>query len=309
MSGAPIRLPLPVAVPMVGVPQVEELAGRALAAARRRIADSLLHGGIDNPEFDARLLIGHALALDAAALVAQSQRALTKDEAVAIIGLAARRLGHEPVARIVGRKEFWNLSLTLDPETFVPRPETETVVEAALAAVRCGKNNAGPMRVGDLGTGSGALLLAILSELAQSYGTGTDINLAALRCARGNAGRFGARASFVAGNYGAALTGPIDLLVSNPPYIPHKEIAVLPAEVCRFDPHSALDGGFDGLDGYRAIAADARRLLGPAGVLVVELGFGQAPSVRSVFEAAGLACAPPHHDLCGIPRALVARAA
>jgi release factor glutamine methyltransferase len=289
------------------IPPAEELTGRSLAAARQRIADSFRRGGIDNPGLDARLLIGHALALDGAALVREAQHALAKEEVDAIIRLAARRLTHEPVARIVGRKEFWNLSLTLGSETFMPRPETETVVEAALAAVRGSKTNARSMRVADLGTGSGALLLAILSELPECFGTGTDIDAAALRCARANAVDFGSRACFAACDYGTALAGPIDLLVSNPPYIPRKEIADLPPEVYRFDPPLALDGGPDGFDGYRAIAADARRLLAPRGVLVVELGFGQAEGVRSLFEAAGLACAPPQPDLSSIPRALVAR--
>jgi release factor glutamine methyltransferase len=286
---------------------VEDLTGHSLAAVRRTVAESLRRGGVDSPELDARLLIGHALALDAAALVTQSQRELAYEEAAAITCLAARRLMHEPVSRIIGRKEFWKLSLRLDSQTFVPRPETETVVEAALAAAHPGLSDMRTLRVADLGTGSGALLLAILSEFPESFGVGTDINVAALRCARENAIGFGARASFVACHYGTALAGPVDLIVSNPPYIPQEEIADLPPEVCAFDPHLALDGGPDGLDGYRAIAADARRLLAPAGVLVVELGFGQAAGVRSLFEAAGLACAPPRHDLCGIPRALVAR--
>ena len=289
------------------VPRTEEITGHSLAAARRTIAESFRRAGVDNPDLDARLLIGHALALSTAVLVTQSQRALSKEEAGAIIGLAARRLVHEPVARILGRKEFWNLSLRLNSETFVPRPETETVVEAALAAVNPGLARGRAIHVADLGTGSGALLLAILSELPQCFGVGTDINAAALRCARDNAAGFGGRASFVACDYGAALAGPIDILVSNPPYIPHKEMADLPPEVCFFDPPLALDGGPDGLDGYRAIAAVARRLLAPGGVLVVELGFGQAAGVRLLFEAAGLACAPPQHDLSGIPRALVAR--
>ena len=295
------------AVSKHAVLHVGELTGHSLAAVRRTVAESLRRGGVDNPDLDARVLIGHALALDAAALVTQSQRVLAYDEAAAIARLAVRRLMHEPVARIVGRKEFWQLSLRLNSQTFVPRPETETVVEAALAAARPSLSRARKLRVADLGTGSGALLLAILSELPESFGVGTDINVAALRCARDNAASFGARASFVACDYGGALQGPIDVLVSNPPYIPHNEIADLTPEVCAFDPLLALDGGVDGLDGYRAIAADARRLLAPAGVLVVELGFGQSLGVQSLFEAAGLACAPPQHDLSGIPRALVAR--
>jgi release factor glutamine methyltransferase len=280
----------------------------SIDAARRSLASRFRRDGLDSAELDARLMIGHALALDHAALAAQAQRVLTTEEAATIVALATRRLAHEPVARILGRKEFWGLSFKLNPRTFVPRPETETVVAAALAALARGKLGSRALRIADLGTGSGAILLAILSELSgEAFGLGTDISPAALDCARDNAAAQRARASFIACDYGAAIGGPIDVLVSNPPYIPRHAIATLEPEVRAFDPRLALDGGRDGLDGYRAIAADARRLLAPDGILVVELGFGQAAAVISLFAAAGLAPSAPRHDLCGIPRALVAR--
>ena len=190
---------------------------------------------------------------------------MTQRELEAIAAVAARRLAREPVARIIGRKEFWGLSLGLNMQTLVPRPETETVVEAALAALDCGGVRTRPLRILDLGTGSGALMLALLSELPATFGIGTDISSEALCCARDNATALGLarRASFVACDYGAALAGPFDLIVSNPPYIAHGDIATLAPEVSAFDPPRALDGGIDGLDGYRAIAADARRLLAP----------------------------------------------
>jgi release factor glutamine methyltransferase len=280
----------------------------SIEAARRSLASKFRRHGLGSPELDARLIIGHALALDHTALAAAAQRVLATEEAATIDALATRRLAHEPVARILGRKEFWGLSFKLNSRTFLPRPETETVVAAALAALACDNPGSRALRIADLGTGSGALLLAILSELGRdAFGLGTDISPAALDCARDNAAAQRARASFIACDYAAAVKAPIDLLVSNPPYIPRQEIATLEPEVRAFDPRLALDGGRDGLDGYRAIAADARRLLAPDGILVVELGFGQAAAVTSLFTAAGLAPSAPRHDLSGTPRALVAR--
>jgi release factor glutamine methyltransferase len=284
-------------------------AGESLTLdqARRLLAQGFRDAGLDSPELDARILVGHALGFDHTALTVQSARSVTPAERKAIATLAARRLAHEPVARIIGRKEFWGLPLRLNTETLVPRPETETVVEAALTAVDQRRGRA--LRVADLGTGSGALLLALLSELPGAFGVGTDLSLAALDCARQNAGELGlgARASFVACDYAAALKAPFDLVVVNPPYIARDDITTLAPEVRLFDPPRALDGGADGLDAYRAIAADMRRLLSPQGLLVVELGAGQRDAVVELFGAAGLAAGPCRHDLSGIARALLVR--
>ena len=275
-----------------------------VADARRSLTQQFHAAGLDTPDLDARLLVGHALGLDHAALAARADRELTRADATAISALAARRLGHEPVARIIGMKEFWSLPLALNAETLVPRPETETVIEAALDALD--RKRAGTLRLADLGTGSGALLLALLSELPHAYGAGTDLSLAALTCARANATALGlaARAFFLVGDQGSALKPPFDLVVANPPYVAHAAIAALAPEVRLFDPQRALDGGSDGLDAYRAIALDARRLLAPDGVLVVELGVGQLDAVGALFTAAGLAVQAPRHDLSGVPRAL-----
>jgi release factor glutamine methyltransferase len=285
------------------------LAGGSIGAARRRLALEFRRGGLDAPELDARIIVGHALGLDHAALAAQSSRMLAADEAGAIAALSARRLKREPVARLLGRKEFWGLPLKVNAETLLPRPDTETVVEAALTAVDRDDRRARALRVADLGTGSGALLLALLSELPNAFGVGTDISFAALCCARDNAAALGlsTRASFVACDYGSALRGPIDLLVSNPPYVARADIAGLQAEVRDFDPRRALDGGPDGLDGYRAIASHAAPLLAPDGILVLELGHGQLGPVTSIFAPAGLAPVAPRCDLAGIVRALVMR--
>ena len=285
-------------------------ASISVGGARRALARMFAAAGLDTPALDARVIVGRALALDHAALAGAAERALDAQERERIAAMAARRLAREPVARLLGRKEFWGLPLKVNAETLLPRPETETVVEAALTAVDCDDRRWRALRIADLGTGSGALLLALLSELPNAFGVGTDISFAALRCARDNAAALGlsGRASFVACDYGRALRGPVDILVSNPPYVARADIAGLQAEVRDFDPRRALDGGPDGLDGYRAIASHAARLLAPDGILVLELGHGQLGPVTSIFTPVGVAPVAPRYDLAGIARALVMRA-
>jgi release factor glutamine methyltransferase len=284
-----------------------DAASLTIGAARRGWAAKFRDGGIESPDLDARILIGHALGLDHAALAAAASRTLAAAEQDAIATLARRRLAHEPVARIVGFKEFWSLQLRVTAATLVPRPETETVVEAALTAIEQRGARSRPLRIADLGTGSGAILLALISELPQAFGVGTDAGPAALAVARDNAARLGLwRASFVACDMAAALRGPFDLIVSNPPYIASGDICRLAPEVRDFDPGAALDGGPDGLDCYRVIATAAPPLLAPDGSLIVELGAGQADAVAALFAAAGLAPARPRADLTGVARALCA---
>ncbi len=278
-----------------------------ISGARRMLTEKFRAAGLDSPELDARILVGHALSLDHTALAAAGARILDTGESKAIAALAGRRLAREPVARIVGSKEFWSLMLHVDSTTLVPRPETETVVEAALAAIDASGPRTRDLWIADLGTGSGAILLALLTELPNAIGVGTDTSPGALRVARDNARRLAlARAAFVACDMAAALHGPFDLIVSNPPYIASSEIAALAPEVRDFDPRPALDGGADGLDCYRSIAATAPALLKPTGVLVVELGAGQALTVSDLLVSAGLAPSPSRTDLTGVPRALVA---
>jgi release factor glutamine methyltransferase len=278
-----------------------------VAGARRMWAARFRSGGIDSPDLDARLLVGHALGLDHAGLAAAAARRLGAGEERAIAAVAERRLGHEPVARIVGTKEFWGLPLCVSAATLVPRPETETVVEAALAVIDRRGARMRALRIADLGTGSGAILLALLTELPNAFGVGTDASAGALAVARDNTQRLGlTRATYVACDMAAALSGPFDVVVSNPPYIASADIEGLPPDVRMFDPRRALDGGADGLDFYRAIAAAAPALLAPDGILVVELGAGQAEPVAALFAAAGLAPSPPRPDVNNVPRALVA---
>jgi release factor glutamine methyltransferase len=285
-------------------------AGVSLAEALRRTAQVFRVAVIDEPEADARVLIGHALNLDRAKLVAQSERELEAREVKVIANLAARRLQREPVARILGEKEFWSLPLTVTPAVLVPRPETETVVELALEALAHDGRRMESLRLLDIGTGSGALLLALLRELPHAVGTGTDISAGALVTARANAARndLVGRCRFVACDIAAGVTGPYDLIVSNPPYVRSGDIAGLLPEVRDHDPRIALDGGGDGLDAYRAIADEARRLLAPDGRLIVELGAGQELFVHSLFTKAGLAVDGVRADLARIPRALLATA-
>jgi release factor glutamine methyltransferase len=286
---------------------LELTTAETIASARQALTRAFATAALDSPELDARILVGHALGLDAAGIVSQGARHVTSSERATIAALAQRRLTHEPVARILGVKEFWGLPFRLNEETLVPRPETETVVEAALAALGPRRQHA--LRIADLGTGSGALLVALLSECPRALGIGTDLSQEAIACASSNAHalRLHARASFAVCNYGAALRGSFDLVVSNPPYVRRCDIASLQPEVRLFDPARALDGGDDGLHGYRAITADAGRLLAPGGLILVELGAGQASAVAALFSAAGLAVESPSPDLTGVPRALLAR--
>jgi release factor glutamine methyltransferase len=281
------------------------LAGLTVEAVRRVLTAQFGRAAVDSAELDARILTGTALGLDLTGMIAAAGRRLSDDEAARLENYASRRCAGEPVARIVGMKEFWGLPLRLSPETLVPRPDTETVVEAALEVLRVGSKSEGPLRIADLATGSGAILLALLSELPRAFGVGTDISTAALHTARDNALQPGllSRTAFVACDYGAALAGPFDLIVSNPPYIRSDDIAMLDAEVRDHDPHRALDGGADGLDAYRAIVPDAMRLLAPGGALVVEVGHGQSAEVVRLMTGVGLLPAgPPKADLAGIDR-------
>jgi len=282
--------------------------GQTIDTARRALASLLRSHNIDSPELDARLLIGAVLNLDLTGLISAATRILTSDETARLAQFAARRLAGEPVARIVGMKEFWGLPLMLSPETLVPRPDTETIVEAALACLDATGPRARALRIADLGTGSGAILLALLSELPHAHGIATDISPAALRTARDNAARSGLapRAHFLACDYASALAEGLDLIVSNPPYIPSADIAGLDIEVRDHDPWRALDGGDDGLDAYRIVVPEAARLLRLGGFLVVEVGHDQSDAVAHLMTTAGLGLpAPAKTDLGGIRRAVI----
>ena len=288
----------------------QSFAGQTVESARRSLTARLTCGGICSAELDTRLLIGAVLGLDLTGMIIAANRLLSPDESTCLEGFVRRRLGGEPVARILGTKEFWGLPLKLSAETLVPRPDTETVVELALELLRANPAANSPPRIADLGTGSGAILLALLREVPDARGFGTDISAAALQAAQANAADLGLaeRATFIECDYAAGLTGSFDLIVSNPPYIRAPDIAGLAAEVRDHDPHRALDGGTDGFDAYRAMIPQAARLLAPGGALVVECGQGQSGQIEGLMTAAGLRTeSAPRADLAGIPRAMAGR--
>jgi len=283
--------------------------GVSIADTVQLVAKALRLSQIDSPDTDARLLVGHVLHLDRAQLIAHSDRIIEAREANLIHALTARRLQREPVARIFGRKEFWSLTLHVAPAVLAPRPETETVIEAALERALRDALHTEKLRILDIGTGTAALLLALLTELPQALSVATDISSAAIAVARGNAERLELtpRCTFVVCNVADAIGGRFDLIVSNPPYIARGAVETLEPEVRDFDPKLALDGGADGLDAYRAIAAAAPGLLRPGGWLIVELGIGQEAAVRALASVAGLQVKTVRPDLAGIARALVAQ--
>jgi len=272
-------------------------AGAALRAA-----------GIADPRREARRLLAHAAGLTDAGLLAARHAPADAAVATRFATLVARRAAREPLAHLTGAVGFWSLELAVSPATLVPRADSETLVEAVLAAR---PDRGAALRVLDLGTGTGCLLLAVLAEYPAATGIGVDRVPAAAALAAGNAARNGlaGRAAFIAGDWAAALAGRFDLVLSNPPYIESRVIPRLMAEVARFEPASALDGGADGLDAYRLIAAALPWLLAPGGLAVLELGQGQAAGVTALALAAGLEAVGLRADLAGIDRALLLQTA
>jgi release factor glutamine methyltransferase len=288
----------------------DSLAGQSIETARRLLTKRFEAAGIDSAALDARMLIGAVLQLDLTGLIAQGARQFSADDTARLDAFVRRRIAGEPIARILGTKEFWGLPLKLSADTLVPRPDTETVVEAALEILRAEGRVQVPLRIADLGTGSGAILLALLTELPNATGIGTDLSAAALETARTNAQHLdlAPRVDFIISDYAEGLSGPFDLIISNPPYVRSADIASLAPEVRDHDPHLALDGGRDGLEAYRRIAPQASGLLSPGGLLVLEIGQDQDGDVAQLVTAAGLTVAgPTRADLAGIGRALVGK--
>ena len=267
-------------------------AGLALRAA-----------GVPEWQADVRILLCAAAGLDRVALLREPDLRLDAAAAARFESYLARRLAREPVARILGRREFWGLELMVTPAVLDPRPDTETLVSAALE--RIGRDPGRPCRILDLGTGSGAILCALLTEWPGAAGWGIDRSAAACSVARANLARTGlaSRSLVVQGSWSAAcLSGAFDLVVSNPPYIETAAIDGLAADVRDHDPRAALDGGPDGLEAYRAIVSDLPRLLAPGGSAFVEVGAGQAAAVVALLAGAGLSPSGTHRDLAGIER-------
>lgn len=269
--------------------------------ARRRLAQRLLRAGSPSPGLDARLLVEGSLGAENPDpdLVLPGE-ALTRLE-----GFAVRRIAGEPVWRILGEREFWGLPFRLSPATLEPRPDSETIVETALAQLAGRREEA--LKLLDLGTGTGCLLIALLSELPQAQGLGIDLSEEACRTAAGNAALNGVdgRAMFRQGSWTEGLTGPFDVIVSNPPYIPSAEIATLSVEVREHDPLLALDGGADGLGPYRLFASSLPPLLAPGGIIVFEIGAGQGPDVVALMRQGSFEFRGSRNDLGGHERALI----
>lgn len=274
------------------------------ADAMRAAARRLEAAGIAGPVRESRLLMQHALGLTREALFVAPDTPLTGGEAERLAALVRRRAACEPVAHITGRREFWSLDFAVDGSTLVPRPETETIVEAVLAQA-----DSLPPRpfLLDLGTGSGCLLIALLDELPDAVGVGVDFGVDTVSLARDNACRLGIgdRASFLAADWGAPLAGRFDVIVSNPPYVATAGMAFLTPDVVRYEPRRALDGGPDGLEGYQRLAPYIAHLLAPHGFAAVEIGAGMAAGVAAVFKAAGLMETGRWRDLAGVERCLL----
>ena len=278
----------------------------SIGVAWRQIRDRFRQAGIDTPELDARLIAQHIFGLDAMALVRREREPMPDDWAAELERAALRRLAGEPVSRIVGEREFWGLRFALNAATLDPRPETELLVGEAIAFA---EHKRSPRFV-DLGTGSGAIAVAIASAIPKARGFATDISEEALAAARANAERHGvaARIDFRQGIWWQAVphTELFDLIVSNPPYIAREEIATLQPEVRLFDPKLALDGGWDGLEAYRAIASQAARRLNPGGLVLLEIGANQGETVTRIFSRAGFGRVEVQKDLAGLDRLVIA---
>ena len=256
-----------------------------LGGVFRDLVRELRASGVATPELDARLLICEACALSHERFAAMPEREVSKDEHERIRFSAKRRCAREPVSRILGTREFWGLEFEIGPQTLDPRPDTETLISAALELVR-ERGNAEPLSLLDLGTGSGCILISLLHELELSSGVGTDLSFETLATARANAMRHGVtrRAQFVCASWHEGLNHMFDLVVANPPYIPTEDIAGLEPEVAQFDPDAALNGGGDGLDAYRKILPSLHSLLAPDGWAVFEIGESQGKDVSAMFR-------------------------
>jgi release factor glutamine methyltransferase len=289
--------------PSRGEVEVSKTLGSLLGEA----AFGLSQAGFAEPRRLARRLVASALDLAPTELLAHPEQVVDAQQSGRVRLALIRMADREPLSRILGHREFWGLEFALSADTLDPRPETETVVEAVLRQVL---DHEAPLRFLDLGTGTGCILLALLSEFPAATGFGVDLAPGAAATARRNAAALGLaeRAHFVVGDWGTAVAGRFDVITSNPPYIAAGALADLPREVALYDPCLALDGGPDGLEAYRSLVVDLSRLLEPGAVLAVEVGFGQAPTVAAMLRAGGLAISGHERDLAGIARCVVAHA-
>jgi release factor glutamine methyltransferase len=271
--------------------------GSELAGASRFLAEC----GVDNPRLDAELLLADLLAVERSRLYVDLDRALDDAERAGFDERIRRRGGREPLQRILGTQEFFSREFEVDASVLIPRPETEALVEAALARAR----GIDAPKILDVGTGSGAIAITLALELPKARVSATDVSPGAIEAARANARRLAATVEFRRGDIVAPFTGErFDLIVSNPPYVPSGELAGLAPEVRDHEPRVALDGGVDGLEAYRVLAGSVGEALEEDGGIVVEIGFGQREGVGALFAAAGYRVLRTDRDLAGIERVL-----
>jgi len=292
---------------MVGDTNATDLPPRTLGAlidyARRRLAEA----EVDEPALEARIIVEHFTETTRTDAIAAPGRIVEADIVEKIASAVERRMTGVPVHRILGFREFYGLKLMLSPETLEPRPDTETLVEIALPEVRRIAKEKGGCRILDLGTGTGAIALALLSAVPEAEAIGTDISEGALETAQRNANINDVAARFTAlrSDWLENVEGRFDLIVSNPPYIATDEVEMLPRDVREHDPSAALDGGADGLRAYRLIAAGARDRLTGEGLIAVETGYDQKAAVAAIFAAEGFALLKAARDLGGRDRAML----
>ncbi len=283
---------------------------RDIAGLLRLATDRLAKAGIDGPAREARLLLEHAAAIPLATQIAFGERVVADEAVVAFERAVSRRVDREPLSHIIGRREFWSLDFQVNRDTLDPRPDSETLIDGVLHALAIDADyRSRPFSLIDFGTGTGCLLLALLSELPMAQGLGIDLNPGAVAMATANAERLGMakRASFRQGDWDQGLSARFDVILSNPPYIPSAEIEDLAPEVARHDPRLALDGGVDGLDAYRALAQTVIRVKKPDSLIAFEIGYGQAAAVTEIMAAAGLRREAVAADLQGHERVLLFR--
>lgn len=279
---------------------------RKLSDALNQATGILADAGIVSARQDARLLLSHVSGFTRAQLVTESETNLDSAMQARFDDLIARRVGREPVSHLLGSREFWSLSFVVNKAVLDPRPDSETLIDAALDRF---PDLEAPLSVLDLGTGSGCLLLSVLSERPHATGVGSDLSNSALEVASLNAERLGLakRARFVRDDWGAAINGIFDLILCNPPYISSVDMVGLEPEVANFEPHLALEGGEDGLVAYRRLLPEIKRLLSPTGTGIVEIGAGQAEAVVRIMAECGLALIEVREDLAGIKRCIVCK--
>lgn len=276
--------------------------GSGIAAVR----DALRLGGVETWALEARLMMAEVLGASATDVFAYPERVLAVEEWAAVTDMMQRRLAREPLAYILGRREFWSLPFHVAPPTLIPRPETELLVASVLQRF---SDPGASLRILDLGTGSGCLLLSLLHERPRAHGVGIDICEDALRVARVNAASLGlaSRARFVRGDWAEAVRGRFEVIVTNPPYVPTSDLAALMPDVRSFEPRRALDGGADGLAAYRRIVARLSDVAMPEAWAVMEIAPDLAENVAALVGGAGFEIVAVLADLAGRPRCVVAQ--